>query len=599
MYLVWGPEYALLYNDAYIEILGERHPWAFGVPFAQAWPDAAAEVIHLFERVLDGEVINAREAPFVILRGGVPVQGWFDFALTPLRDDNGRIHGALCVCAERTAEVVQRTQAARQLAFLTQTLGQAPCFFAVVKGPEHRYVFTNEAHRELHGRDVVGLTVREATAPPFADALVEILDRVEQSGETVIQRAIKVPLPDRVRFATVGFHPLVEEGRRAGVLIVGFDVTAAHETERYLAETEARFQTITDAMPQLVFAGGERGLTYVNSRFCTYVGESPPELLEYGWVQFVHPDEQDSTLRAWNNAVAARAQFELRLRLRGREGEYRWMLARALPVKDSRGKISQWMGTCTDIHDAYLLMEAMRRADVRKDEFLAMLSHELRNPLAPIVSAAILLPQVNDSPRVGRLAEIIARQARHLTGLVDDLLDVSRVTRGKVQLANETVALASVLTEALEQVHPAAEARGQIVSADLPDHAITLRGDRKRLVQVFANILQNAGKYTPEAGRIRLTARVAGARVRVVVQDNGVGMTPELCESAFELFVQGAPSADRSQEGLGVGLALVKSLVLLHGGTVSAHSEGPGQGSSVTVELPMVEAPDLESTPRQ
>lgn len=238
--------------------------------------------------------------------------------------------------------------------------------------------------------------------------------------------------------------------------------------------------------------------------------------------------------------------------------------------------------------DQEALNEALRRADQRKDEFLAMLAHELRNPLAPIVSAATMLSSFELQPSmVQRAADIIARQAGHMTSLIDDLLDVSRVTRGKVELEFVELDLKDVLADAVEQVRPLIEKHGhRLVQEAMPMPALVV-GDRKRLVQVMTNLLSNAAKYTLEGGRIEVRLATRGALLDLTISDDGIGMSPELIATAFDLFSQGTRGLDRSQGGLGIGLALVRSLLKLHGGEVTAASDGPGCGSTFRVTLPL------------
>jgi CheY-like chemotaxis protein len=220
-----------------------------------------------------------------------------------------------------------------------------------------------------------------------------------------------------------------------------------------------------------------------------------------------------------------------------------------------------------------------------------MLAHELRNPLAPISAAADLLRIGRlDENRVRQSSAIIGRQVKHMTSLVDDLLDVSRVTRGLVTLARAPVAARTIVDEAIEQVRPLFEARRQALSVRLDDPEATVLGDKARLVQVLANLLNNAAKYTPEERRIDIEARTRGEHLELVVRDEGIGMEPGLGDRVFELFAQGQRSADRSQGGLGLGLALVKHLVELHGGSVECASAGTGRGSSFIVTLPLMQS---------
>jgi signal transduction histidine kinase len=229
----------------------------------------------------------------------------------------------------------------------------------------------------------------------------------------------------------------------------------------------------------------------------------------------------------------------------------------------------------------------LRAADQRKDEFLAMLAHELRNPLAPISTGAHLLKMLHsDNAQIGQTCAIITRQVEHMTGLVDDLLDVSRVTRGLVSLSSQVLDLNGVIDDAAEQIRPLIGARRHKVVLDLPSEPAHVKGDHKRLVQVVANLLGNATKYTPEGGHIELRLALDGHDYVLSVSDDGIGMEPGLVTRVFDLFTQAERTPDRSQGGLGLGLALAKSLVELHGGSVSASSAGLGKGSTFTVRLP-------------
>jgi signal transduction histidine kinase len=246
------------------------------------------------------------------------------------------------------------------------------------------------------------------------------------------------------------------------------------------------------------------------------------------------------------------------------------------------------------------LNQQLRREHARKDEFLAMLAHELRNPLSPLVNSIEILRRVDlSAPLAQRQVDVMSRQLGQLTRLVDDLLDVSRVSRGLIELRREPLPLAEVLEAALEAVRPALEARGhrlQIMGADASLH---VNGDRVRLTQVFANLLQNAVKYTDPGGTVAVSVTPDGGRVSVMVRDTGVGIPPEMLSRVFELFTQVPVALDRAQGGLGVGLTLVKTLVELHGGHVTAHSVGLGQGSTFTVSLPLVATPRKNQGPAQ
>jgi signal transduction histidine kinase len=236
------------------------------------------------------------------------------------------------------------------------------------------------------------------------------------------------------------------------------------------------------------------------------------------------------------------------------------------------------------------------RANAVKDEFLAMLGHELRNPLAPIVTALALMRR-QDRASANRELTILERQVQHVVRLVDDLLDVARITRGKMDLHREEVDVADMIAHGLETARPLLEGRGHSLAIDVPRGSLFIDGDPSRLGQVVANLLTNAAKYTPQGGAVSVSARAAGEFAEVRVRDNGVGMSSELLLRVFDLFEQGAQSLDRSAGGLGLGLAIVKSIAMLHGGSVTATSEGPGMGSEFVVRLPRATARERPADP--
>ena len=257
-----------------------------------------------------------------------------------------------------------------------------------------------------------------------------------------------------------------------------------------------------------------------------------------------------------------------------------------------------WEGILLDVSDRKALevklreqAERLQEADRRKDEFLAMLAHELRNPLAPIRNAAQVIRLLGTSdPNVQRSTEMVERQVQTMTRLVDDLLDVSRITTGKINLQKEPVELAAVVARAVETARPLIDARGHELAVTLPPEAVLLEADATRLAQVVGNLLTNAAKYSEEGGRIWLTVEPRGREGGRSGAGYGVGIAREMLARVFDLFTQVDRSLARSEGGLGIGLTLVKSLVEMHGGSVEAHSEGPGKGSEFVVRLPALQA---------
>ncbi len=303
------------------------------------------------------------------------------------------------------------------------------------------------------------------------------------------------------------------------------------------------------------------------------------------FLSVVHPDDREYVDRMWQAALHG-AAYDIDHRLLV-DGVVKWVREIAEIEFDAHGQILGGFGTTQDITELKQAEQALLDAHRRKDEFLAMLGHELRNPLTPIRNAAHVLGRLpSREPHVQWARDIIEQQVVHLTRLVDDLLDVSRIVRGKIELRQESVALASVVAHAMDMAQPLLDAKNHHLELHLPEMPVWLRGDPVRLAQILLNLLDNAAKYTPEGGRIELSATVSGASIEIRLRDNGIGIPADLLPRVFDLFQQNERTLDRAQGGLGLGLTLVKRLVELHGGAITVTSAGAGQGSEFTLRLP-------------
>jgi PAS domain S-box-containing protein len=390
--------------------------------------------------------------------------------------------------------------------------------------------------------------------------------------------------------------PIRDDNELVGVVIVFRDATAARAAERALQDRERQFVNLANAMPQLVWTESSSGAhEYFNRGWYAYTGLSEeasrrPDV----WASVLHPDDESRVGARWLRSRASGEMYEAECRLRRHDGAYRWFLARAVADRDPEGNILRWLGTGTDIHNTKQTEETLRRteaalrdADRRKDVFLATLAHELRNPLAPIRNAARLLEKpALDPQETERWRSIILRQVRHMASLLDDLLDISRITRGVFALKKQYVRLQPLLTEAVETARPLIDAKRHTLTTDWPSEPIEVEVDPVRLVQVVSNLLTNAAKYTNPEGAITCCARAEGDTIVISVRDAGIGLAPEMLGEVFEMFSQVRPNDGHSDGGLGIGLALVKGLVELHGGRVEARSAGLGQGSEFTIYLP-------------
>jgi two-component system CheB/CheR fusion protein len=389
------------------------------------------------------------------------------------------------------------------------------------------------------------------------------------------------------------------QGRVVSLHGAARDFTRQKATDEAVREREDRLKALAEAAPSIIWTASPDGaLTYANPQWIKYTGLTPEQSAR-DWPRLVlHPDDYERCMKAWTLALETGAEFLIEARNRRRDGVYRWFVMRAVPFKDESGRVIAWYGATTDIQDQKELEERLRHADERKNEFLATLAHELRNPLAPLRNALhIMRVSADDPAAVENARAIMGRQVDQMVRLVDDLLDVSRITHGSLELRRERVDLDRVLRAALETSGPVLSAAGHGFEVRLPTHPVFLDGDPTRLAQVFSNLLNNAAKYTPRGGRVTLEAEVEGDQAVIGVRDDGEGIPLSLLSYIFEMFAQADRTIERSHGGLGVGLTLVKKLVELHGGSVEARSEGPGRGSEFVVRLPLSTSLDGTSAP--
>jgi len=503
--------------------------------------------------------------------------------------------------ATRIWEAVTRASAEVQLRLTTQRFElalQGTFVTLAYQDCDLRYTWLYNASLQLNAPDGVGRTDAELFEPEDAAVLIGIKREVMLTGESRRQ-AVSVRMEGVVRH----FDLLVEanvgaDGTIEGVRCASLEITERKAAELAVLDREARLATLADAMPQLVWIGRTDGaIEYVNQRLCEYVGLSETQArAEEAWRHIIHPDDWDRGMAIWSKAISAREAYTLEQRLRRHDGVYRWFLVRAQPELDSTGRVIRWFGTSTDIDDAkqlerHLLSQeaALREVDARKDRFLATLSHELRNPLAPIRNAAQILGSPAVPPERFRWAQaVIQRQVKHMSWLLDDLLDVARITQGKLELKKERVSLTSIVDSAVEAARPLLDEKRHHLIVDLPPEVPTLEADPLRLAQVVSNLLNNAAKYTDAGGRIELSARVAMKSISITVKDNGIGIPSHSLDRIFDMFAQVDSQSSRTEGGLGIGLSLVKGLVDLHGGTTAVASAGPGQGSEFIVNLPLL-----------
>ena len=370
--------------------------------------------------------------------------------------------------------------------------------------------------------------------------------------------------------------------------------------EDRIRESERRYHTLADAVDHLLWINDPAGDTiYVNRHWLKSLGAS--DISGRDWSRLIHPEDRDRLFDMRRRAVDAAEPYQAEIRLRTKDGVYRWMLARVVPVKDASGRVTSWVGSAADIHHLKTVEEEMRRArdqaqaaNRAKDQFLASLSHELRTPLTPVLGLTSLLERRDDLPE-DALAQIesVRRNAELEARLIDDLLDLTGIARGKIRIQPEAVDLSEILEHAVEICREEAVQKGVALEREPARVETLIRGDPARLRQVFWNLVKNAIKFTPAGGRIRLRALSSDSgRIAVEVADTGAGIPASQLARIFEPFEQAGPRAG----GLGLGLAISSALVRAHGGTLTAESPGSGRGATFRVELPI--SPEPSPPPR-
>jgi PAS domain S-box-containing protein len=542
----------------------------------------------------EGTVVGLANHTILIARDGTETP--IDDSAAPIRNDQGDVIGVVLVfrdITERKIAEVQLQRSERELSdfFENATVGLR------WTGPDGIVQRVNRTELEMLGyqrEEYVGYRMHDFHVDP--QVVGDFFARVSR-GENVREFPSQMRCKDgSIRDVLINSNVLFEDGKFIHTRTFTLDVTDRKRAEAERRASEDRLRFIMDSMPQKIFTANPHGdVDYMNPQWKEFTGQPVTELTGWNWMQIVHPDDVTESISSWRRAVAFGDEFHMEQRLRRWDGEFRWHVSRAVALHDDRGGILMWVGTSTDIHEQRETATRLRRlaadlseADRRKTEFLALLAHELRNPLAPLSNALQLVQRADDTNETVKSASrMMERQLNQLIRLVDDLMDVSRISSGKIELRREPVELADLVRQAIETCAASMDEAGLELSVKLPDQSISLYADPVRLLQILCNLLNNAIKYTEPGGRISLTVEHDDETVTVSVKDNGVGIPHEMLRNIFDMFTQVDRTLDRAQGGLGIGLTLVRTLVELHGGTVQVQSEGPGRGSEFVVRLPL------------
>lgn len=420
--------------------------------------------------------------------------------------------------------------------------------------------------------------------------------RAVLKGETVVGQVLEIARLDGGRaFVHNSAVPIRDaRGDIVGSAVTIMDITERIKSERALRESEDRLQLALEINRSGTWdwnlETGEIAWSRGHYEILGYgLGEVTPSY--QALADRLAPEDLPGIKEAIRASMVSRTPYAGEFRVVWPDGSVHWMSGRGRYEYGQNGRCRRMIGIMVDITERKIAEEALKAADRRKNEFLAMLGHELRNPLAPIRNAVQLMHKLGTpDPNLAWARDVIDRQVGYLVRLVDDLLDVSRIVQGKLTLQKAPVEIAAVIDQAVETCQPLLNQRRHVLTVTLPEAPVRLEGDSVRLAQVVANLLNNAAKYTPEGGRIELTAAFENGEAVISVRDSGEGIPAHLLPYVFDLFTQAERTLDRSQGGMGLGLTIVRSIVAMHGGRVEAHSKGPGKGSEFVVRLPVLES---------
>ena len=525
---------------------------------------------------------------------------WLQGDAVPIRDAAGQLTGYIGTIADVTVRK-EAEAALRNSERMYRAVGESLDYGIWVADAEGRNIYASESFLSL-----VGMTQEQCSNLGWSGVLHP--DDAEQTiaaWKECVRNGDSWDVEHRFRGVDGRWHPILARGvpvkNDRGEIIawvgINLDISDLKQVESDLRESEARFRHMADNAPVLIWVNGVGGCQFVNKEYLKFVGCSLDEVLGMNWQAFIHPDDGDGYVDSYLAAFEKQRPFEAQVRMRRADGKYRWFSTTAAPRFRADGVFLGYVGCSVDITDIKASEDALREADRRKDDFLAMLGHELRNPLAGIVTGAQVLSMLELDQEAAEMRAVISRQAIYMSRIVDDLLDVSRIARGKLRLRHQHANLSELLRNTVEDYRKGHTLGQCQLEVDIPQVDVWVWADPARLTQAFSNVIHNSYKFSDGPNVIRLAMRCqeAAGQVTVDVSDRGIGMAPDTIERIFEPFTQADNSLERSRGGLGLGLALARGLILLHGGSVTAASDGLGKGATISIALPTISPPMSEA----
>jgi PAS domain S-box-containing protein len=557
----------------------------------------------------EGVVVGLANHTVLVRKDGTECP--IDDSAAPIRDEQGHVSGCVLIFRDVAAQrLVERDRAsqlltARLLASIVESSNDA----IISKSLDGIIQSWNAAAERLFGytaEEAVGRHISLVIPPERIAEEDQIIARLRAGQRIEHYETERVRKDGQSFFVSLTISPIKDDAGN----VIGASKIARDVTERKSAESERQnFVRLIESSTDFVGICDLEGIPFfVNHAGLEMVGlDSIEEARQTSVKDFFFPEDQAMIMNEFFPKVAEEGHGEIEIRFRHfKTGDARWMAYKVLKLTDANNQAVGFATVSQDVTERKQLADNLRRLaadlsenDRRKNEFLATLAHELRNPLAPMSNMLEVLKRADgDSEILKRAHETIERQLGQMVRLVDDLLDLNRITHDRLELRRSEVELSSVIQQAVEVARPLLDSAGHQLTIDLPDEPVYLSADRARLTQVFGNLLNNSSKYTRPEGKISLSAKRAGGEVIVTVKDNGAGIQADKLDSIFDMFMQVDRTSERSQGGLGIGLTLVKRLVEMHGGSIVVTSAGEGLGSEFTVRLPALSKPTaVESQP--
>jgi PAS domain S-box-containing protein len=590
MFLFWGSDLICFYNDAYRPSLGKegKHPDILGSAAKEYWQEIWDIIKPLIDQVLEEGVATWSEDQLIpIFRNGKIEDVYWTFSYSPVMDESGKPAGVFVTCVESTGKVIalqELEESKNQLQFAIEAAELGTWDYNPASGK-----FTSN----LRLKKWFGLSLEDEIDLALAISVIVEKDQgrvteaikqalcFESRGDLDVQFTIVHPRTKQKKIVRAKGKVLFGEDRVAYRFIGTLqDITEEKRYQQQLEVREQKFRVLADSMPDHVWTANTRGnFNYFNQSLLDYCGLTNEQLLKEGWLQIVHPDDREKNSQFWEQAMKSGENFLMEHRFRGYDGEYCWHLSRAIPQKDSEGKIQMWVGTSTDI-------QKIKELDTQKDQFLSMASHELRTPLTSIKGYIQMLQKEYSNGKDAFLKsalDVVNKQINILTNLTSELLELSKIQSGNLNLNKESFELNQLVTEIIDQIHHI-DTRINISFTEAKESLVY--ADRQRIGQVLTNFFTNAIKYSPDSNEIIVKGYTEDNRVVISVKDFGIGISRKDQRKIFERFYRVEGKNEKTFPGIGIGLSIASEIIQRHNGKIWVDSVR-GAGSVFYFSIPV------------